>query len=144
MPICRTITNIFLPFRRSKTLRVYPCKPFPFTFHSNTFHLGITFKNYFIRINYKGFYPDNKGGLLRNFQCNLALSLKRQSLKFLSRQIKILSFNSLLCICSLKLKFCNRASSLVLDQASHESILLITFQNPGEASLSISVYTKYN
>lgn len=101
-------------------------------------------QNYFIRINYKGFYPDNKGGLLRNFQCNLALSLKRQSLKFLSRQIKILSFNSPLCICSLKLKFCNRASSLVLDQASHENILLITFQNPGEASLSISVYTKYN
>ena len=49
-------------------------------------------QNYFIRINYKGFYPANKDGLLRNFQCNLALSLKRQSLKFQSRQIKILSF----------------------------------------------------
>lgn len=39
----------------------------------------------------------------------------KKPLKFRSGQIKILSFNSLLCICPLKLKLCSRASPLVPD-----------------------------
>lgn len=135
--------KFFLPFRNYNFWGLH-LEVFPFTCTQILFILkpSIIFKTFSEEHSMRAFYLANKDSLLRNFQCNLPLSLKSNLLNSNQVRIKYLYPSNIFVhvfVQILKQDFLLRSWTTFL-----ENILFITFQNPNEASLSIFIYTKYN